>query len=342
MEVGMAEDIKWKSVDVLHAEGMTVRVGAFRSMDGTVAEFTPPIIQKMFEKLDKPIPIYYTHDGAGKPLVTRVPIGYAVKFGIDPMSHKLLYQAFLFDEESKKYIFADGCDCTSAEVDFKIDDLTKVPVDATLNGIAIVPVPAIQGTGMQVAAVAFSRKPNNQVKSQGGNTVTNFTSKTAAEKFLLEKGLTPDEVSGLFAGAQDRFARASNEAKLSADLEARTAEFADLETKYKDLETKFGEASKTIEAHLGEKITGLMNDIKTAGFATPEALVEGMPAPQAITILGAFKENLAKAPLDKKVDLSKTKDDKVDDAAKVFAEVSKELGVEDMIGKYMKPKGGTA
>ncbi len=328
----MVDNIKWKSVDVLHAEGMTVRCGTFRSMDGTVAEFTPPIIQKMFDKIDKPIPIYYTHDGAGQLLLTRVPIGYAVKFGVDPMSHQLLYQAFLFDEDSKKYIFADGCDCTSAEVDFQMDDLTKLPVDATLNGIAIVPVPAIKGTGMQIAQVAFSKKPE-----QGGNVMTKFASKSATEKFLLEKGVTPEEVDGVFSSMQEQFARKSNETKLAADLETRNAAFTELEGKYKDLETKFGEATKTIETHLSEKLNGLMSEVKTAGFATPEVLIQGMPVPQAITILGAFKENLSKAPLNQKVDLSKAKDKETTDADKAFADVVAELGVGEQIAKFMKP-----
>jgi len=333
----MADNIEWKSVDVIHTEGMTVRVGAFRSMDGTVAEFTPPIIQKMFAKITKPIPIYYTHDGAGNILTTRVPLGYAVKFGIDPMSHSLLYQAFLFDEDTKKYIFAEGCDCTSAEVDFEINDLTKMPTDATLNGIAIVPIPAIKGTDMKVSAVAFSK---SKELPHGGDNVTAkaFTSKSGIEKALLEKGFTPDEVEGLFAGTQDYFAKRSNEAKLMADMEVQGKAFTDLQAKHTELEAKYADATKTIETHLSEKLTGLIGEIKTAGFEAPETLIQGMDVPTGLKVLGQFKENLAKTPITQKTDLSKAKDETATDANKVFAEVAAELGVTDQIGKYMKQK----
>ena len=139
------DDVTWKSLEFLHLGGMTLRTGTFRSSDGTNNKFTAPVLKKIFDKVDKPLPIYLTHDGAGNVFdnAKRPILAYAYKLGMTKDCGQILFQAFAMDPASRQLMAFEGYDCTSAEVDVITDDKGDI-VDGTLMGIAAVPVPAIQ------------------------------------------------------------------------------------------------------------------------------------------------------------------------------------------------------
>lgn len=167
----MADNIEWRSLDVLGAEGMSLRVGSFRSADGEVVEFTPDIIRKVFSKVTHAVPMYLTHRGAesGQP---RQILGHAVKLGLETTGDQLHYKAVMTDPQFKM-LYASGFDDTSAEVE-PIRDKAGHIVDGKLTGIAVVPNPAIVGTEMKVTQLAFEKREEGHLKHDvSGRTLPN-------------------------------------------------------------------------------------------------------------------------------------------------------------------------
>jgi len=59
------------------------------------------------------------------------------------------------------------------------------------------------------------------------------------------------------------------------------------------MKKKFEDLSKEYETMLNDKVAALAGEIKTVGFANPEAVVEGLTVQQKIATLSKMKENLA-------------------------------------------------
>lgn len=325
----MADDgIEWKGAEVLDISGMTLKCGTFTGADGQPTSFTQDLLRKIFDKLNKPIPFYFTHGHGGE----KVKIGYAHKFGFDKLNNKLLYKSFVFEDGVKEKIVLNDYDDTSAEVDFKTDEL-GVPIDATLTGIALVPNPAIPGTEITASAIHFSK----QQKKGDNVTIKAFSStKVGVEKLLLEKGFAPEEVTTFWGMLGD--INKPEQEKLMNDAEAAKKEFESKlaeaqetikleKAKAKDFETKYNSL-------LTEKMTGIYEDVKKFGVTDPAKVVEGLPPEQAISVLTKMKENFAtvKQPVTTPASLG-TNPTPPDDAKAAYASVVEELGLGNEIAK---------
>lgn len=309
----MVNDVEWRSLDVMAAEGMSLRVGAFKSSDGTIVEFSPDMLKKVFAKVKDPLPMYLTHKdaGTGKP---REVLGHAVKLGLEANGDKIHFKAIMMDP-SFKLMYASGYDDTSAEIDIVRDEVGNV-VDGTLTGFAVVPNPAISGTEMKVSAIAFQAH-------EGGCTTTSTSTGTSysggyippvltptinqssggikltgrIEKSLLESGVPADKVEALMGTMEAHFSKKFEHDGLQAKFEAQKQELELACSKEKEMKKKFEDLSAEFEAYLGEKVATLVNEVKGMNFANPEAVVEGLPVQQKITMLSKIKENLvAKTP----------------------------------------------
>lgn len=280
----MSDNIEWRSLDVTAAEGMSLRVGAFKASDGEVVEFTSDVLKKIFSKVTKPVPMYLTHKdaGTGQP---RTVLGHAVKLGLELQGDKVHYKALMMDPEFK-LMYASGYDDTSAEIT-PIRDETGTIVDGELTGIAVVPNPAISGTQMKVSAVAFSA-PN--VPNSGG---IKLTGKTTIERTLLESGVPADKLEATIEGLNVAFSKKFEMAGLQKKFEDAQKEIELACSEKEAMKKKFEDLSKEYETMLNDKVTALAGEIKTVGFANPEAVVEGLTVQQKIATLSRMKENLA-------------------------------------------------
>lgn len=289
----MSDNIEWRSLDVTAAEGMSLRVGTFRASDGEPIEFTQEVLQKVFSKVTKPVPMYLTHAGAGtgKP---REVLGHAVKLGLELRGNKIHYKALMMDPKFKE-VYALGYDDTSAEVT-PIRDETGRIVDGELTGIAVVPNPAISGTEMKVSAVAFSAPTKEDVKMEavkpnsGG---IRLTGRTIIERTLLESGIAADKldatVEALGVAFSKKFEHDGIEKKFSEAQEQLKLACSERD----EMKKKFEDLNKEYDTMLSEKVTSLANEIKAVGFSNPEAVVEGLTVQQKIATLSKMKENLA-------------------------------------------------
>ena len=291
----MKEDIQWRSCDVTAAEGMSLRVGSFRASDGEVVTFEPPVLQKIFAKVNAPLPMYCTHKdaGTGKP---RVVFGHAVKVGLGAQSDSIHFRALMMDPAFKG-LYAGGYDDTSAEVDL-IRDETGTIVDGTLTGFAVVPNPAISGTEMKVSAVAFeapsvgitptlSAPDKPKIVSSGGIKLTG-----KIDGILLAAGVPADKVEALVGNMESYFSKKFEYTGLQKKFEDQGKELQFACTERDSMKKKFEDLNKEFETHLGDKVATLVNEVKGMNFANPEAVVEGLPNAQKIAMLSKIKENI--------------------------------------------------
>jgi len=278
----MVDSVEWHSLGVMSAEGMSLRVGAFKASDGEVVEFSSEVLKKIFSKVQDPVPMYLTHKdaGTGKP---RTVLGHAVKLGLEHDGDKIHYKALMMDP-TFKMMYASGYDDTSAEIDPIRDDAGNI-IDGTLTGIAVVPNPAIVGTEMKVAAMAFEAPASNPV---GGIRLTG----NRIEKTLLENGVPVDKVASALQDLELHFSKQFETAGLQKKFDASEAALALACAKEKDMNKKFEDLTKEFETHLGYKVDQLVAEVKTIGFASPEAVVEGLPVQQKIAMLSKIKENM--------------------------------------------------
>lgn len=289
----MAEgDIKWKGVEVLDVSGLTLKVGTFTGTDGVPTPFTPDLVNRIYDKIDKPVPFYFTHGLGGD---DKVKIGYAHKFGIDPNTNELHYKSFVFEDGVKEQIVQNGYTSTSAEVDYTNDE-NGTPIDGTLTGIALVQNPAVPGTGIKVSAVAFAKKPKGEPMVEGTTSIKAFSStRIGVERLLLEKGFSAGEVTTLFEmlgeinkGDNTKHLEAYNEEKktFESQISALTKELEAEKKKNTEFEMQLGNIYKS-------QLAGAINEVKALGFSDPDKMVEGLPIQQQIITLSKIKENFA-------------------------------------------------
>lgn len=298
----MVNDVEWRSLDVMAAEGMSLRVGTFKSSDGTPVEFTSDMLRKVFAKVKAPLPMYLTHKDAGTGKERQI-LGHAVKLGLEASGDKIHYKAIMMDP-SFKLMYASGYDDTSAEIDIIRDEVGN-PIDGTLTGFAVVPNPAITGTQMKVSAMAFEAPsivsgmtppsgvaPPSNIKSSGGIRLTG-----KIENKLLEMGVPADKVPTLVEDLGAYFSKKFEHDGLQKKFEEQTEALNLAKKDKEETDKKFASQTKEFETYLGEKVASLVNDVKGMNFANPEAVVDGLPVQQKITMLSKIKENLiAKTP----------------------------------------------
>lgn len=312
----MVNDVEWRSLDVMAAEGMSLRVGAFKASDGEVVEFTSDVLKKVFQRAataGKPVPMYLTHKDAGTG-EARVVLGHAVKLGLEAEGDRIHYKAVMMDP-AFKLMYASGYDDTSAEIT-PIRDETGTIVDGELTGIAVVPNPAISGTQMKVSAIAFeapkqcsmpttTTSGTSYISTTGGTTWIPNPSNTTVplpsggikltgkiERTLLENGVPTDKVEALVGSMEAYFSKKFEQDGLQKKYDAQTEELKFACSEKEAMKKKFEDLNKEFETYLGEKVATLINDVKGMNFANPEAVVDGLPVQQKITMLSKIKENL--------------------------------------------------
>jgi hypothetical protein len=281
-----------------------------------VVEFTSDVLKKVFARAvasGKPVPMYLTHKdaGTGQP---RDVLGHAVKLGLEADGDKFHYKAIMMDP-TFKLMYASGYDDTSAEITPIRDEGTHEIIDGILTGIAVVPNPAISGTQMKVSAIAFEAPVQGGLittTTTGTGWVPGTTSGTPAtipvtipsggikltgrvEKSLLESGVPADKVEGLMGTMETYFSKKFEHDGLQKKFEDQTKELEFACASEKTMKKKFEDLNKEFEGYLGEKVAILANEVKAMNFANPEAVVEGLPVQQKITMLSKIKENLVSA-----------------------------------------------
>ncbi len=278
--------------------GLTLKTGKFRSNDGTEVELSPEVIEKIYSKVDTPVPFYFTHANAGE--LERYTLGFAYKYGLDKEAHRMEYKAFLYDPTLKEKYAIEGYGSTSAEVDLIQDEDGKF-VDGSLTGIVLTNLPSIDGTDISISSKLFSRKMESSIHT-GDSMIKLFSAdKAGVEKFLLEKGFSPDDVTSLWSAMKTVSDNEVKKAMFEAEQQAAGAEqkvaelermLADTTKKTETLQSQVKEYEQKYNDVLSEKLDLTVSEIKSLGVKEPEKIVDGMTNEQKIAMLTKLKENI--------------------------------------------------
>jgi len=291
----------WKTVDALHVDGASIRAIPVRDNHGKLTPWTPSIIEKIYNKIKGPLPLYIKHDERA---LFRQPVGYGVKFGITDDHSDITYNGFVFDNDAIKQIIEEGYNCISPEVENEYDEQGEL-VDSTLLAMAFVKNPAFPGMQVQYAKAAFSESQNDELASKTGEPM----SKAAAIETLKSKGLSETEIASItqaFESAEPAKQETPAQQQAppvqstpAAHVEQKSAPPAALdmsafEQRLAEQATVIAQLQQKNEDLLKTQYNTVRDEVKGLGIANPDDIVKGLPTEQKISILSKMKENMAR------------------------------------------------
>lgn len=291
----------WKTVDALHVDGASIRAIPVKDNHGKLTPWTPSIIEKIYNKIKGPLPLYIKHDERA---LFRQPVGYGVKFGITEDHTDITYNGFVFDDGAIKQIIEEGYNCISPEVENEYDEQGEL-VDSTLLAMAFVKNPAFPGMQVQYAKAAFSESQNDELASKTGEPM----SKAAAIDTLKSKGLTETEIASItqaFESAEPAKQETPAQQQAppvqstpAAHVEQKSAppaapDMSALEQRLAEQATVIAQLQQKNEDLLKTQYNTVRDEVKGLGINDPDDIVKGLPTEQKISILSKMKEKMAR------------------------------------------------
>lgn len=256
-----------KNFEVYQVEGMTLKPGVFTGRDGRPTKIDEMLVERVFENIDGPVPLYFKHDKS----LDWVVKGYASKFAFNKETKQISYVSHLYDAETQKQVAIFNNDKVSPEIDFEGEE--NAYTNAWLKGIAFVPNAAIDGTDVRVTPMMFS-KPE-----EGKDMVDE---KEFAEIKVKYEALLKE---------QEKAAKQIE--KLGGENAAMKESIATL-TGERDLARKDVERYVKIETDRKKDIVkGLSGEVSQFGW-NPEGLLNGLDIDQQINVLTQVKTNYLK------------------------------------------------
>ncbi len=291
----------WKTVDALHVDGASIRAIPVKDNHGKLTPWTPSIIEKIYNKIKGPLPLYIKHDERA---LFRQPVGYGIKFGITEDHTDITYNGFVFDDGAIKQIIEEGYNCISPEVENEYDEQGEL-VDSTLLAMAFVKNPAFPGMQVQYAKAAFSESQNDELASKSGEPM----SKAAAIETLKSKGLSETEIASItqaFESAEP--AKQETPAQQQAPPVQSTPvvhveqnstppaalDMSAFEQRLAEQATVIAQLQQKNEDLLKTQYNTVRDEVKGLGISDPDDIVKGLPTEQKISILSKMKEKMAR------------------------------------------------
>ena len=291
----------WKTVDALHVDGASIRAIPVKDNHGKLTPWTPSIIEKIYNKIKGPLPLYIKHDERA---LFRQPVGYGIKFGITEDHTDITYNGFVFDDGAIKQIIEEGYNCISPEVENEYDEQGEL-VDSTLLAMAFVKNPAFPGMQVQYAKAAFSESQNDELASKTGEPM----SKAAAIETLKSKGLSETEIASItqaFESAEPAKQETPAQQQAppvqstpTAHVEQKSAppaapDMSALEQRLAEQATVIAQLQQKNEDLLKTQYNTVRDEVKGLGISDPDDIVKGLPTEQKISILSKMKEKMAR------------------------------------------------
>lgn len=261
----VSDDVK--NFEVFQVEGMVLKPGVFTGRDGKPTKISAEIVERVFENINGPVPLYFKHDKS----LDWVVKGYASKFTFNRETKQISYVSHLFDAKTQEQVAVFSSDKVSPEIDFEGEE--NAYTNAWLKGISFVPNAAIDGTDVKVTPVMFS-KPEEGKEMVDEKEFAEI--KVKYEALLKEQEKTAKQIE-----------------KLSGENAAMKESIATL-TEERDLARK--EVEKYIKIETDRKkdiVKSLSGEISQFGW-NPEGLLNGLDVDQQINVLTQVKTNYLK------------------------------------------------
>jgi len=308
------ENIVWRNSQNLKVKGAAITKGVCCSAEGKEFDFTDGLMTKILSHFTDAVPIKIGHGATPE-------VGRAYKLGFDSVSQNLPFEGHIYGNDKRKEIESTGRNKISPEIDFTFDESGN-PIDGVITALALVPIPAMEGTQVSCIPMTFSA-PNesDHMNQEGimvfypkGTTVVEPTSTTTtyipvveptgsanfeAEISKYKEMSAKFEAEAVAAKAEVASVQA-DVANLKAVADAKAAEAATLAAQLNDYKTKVDALTVENTGFIQEKTDSVVAELKTLGFKSPETIATELPAKQRIEVLKQMKSNFViNAPSDK-------------------------------------------
>lgn len=142
-------DVVWKDSTNLKVQGAAITKGVCRSAEGKEFDFTEELMTKILSHFKDAVPIKMGHGDTPE-------VGRAFKMGYDPESQDLPFIGHIYGDDKRNEIESRGKNKISPEIDFTFDNATGLPIDGVITALALVPIPAMEGTQVTCMPMTFS------------------------------------------------------------------------------------------------------------------------------------------------------------------------------------------
>lgn len=346
------ENIVWKNSQNLKVKGAAITKGVCRSAEGKEFDFTDELMTKILSHFNDAVPIKLGHGETPE-------VGRAYKMGYDSSLKNLPFEGHIYGDDKRKAIESKGQNKISPEIDFTFD-ASGLPIDGVITALALVPIPAMEGTQVSCIPMTFSAPDESDHMNQEGimvfypkgTTVVEPTSSTSSSGTSYTVGTTTTyppvvdttasanfeaeiskykEMSARFeaeavAAKAEVAAVQADVAGLKATADAKAAEAATLAAQINDYKTKVDALTAENNSFITEKTDAVVAELKTLGFKAPETIGADLPAKQRIEVLKQMKNNFViNAPSDKPTDSVVMPPKKLTGKAAVLSTIPEEL-----------------
>jgi hypothetical protein len=141
-------NVVWVNSSNLKVKGAAITKGVCRSAEGKEFDFTEELMTKILSHFDSAVPIKIGHGDTPE-------VGRAYKLGYDSISKNLPFEGHIYGDDKRTEIESRGKDKISPEIDFTFD-ATGFPIDGVITALALVPIPAMEGTQVSCMPMTFS------------------------------------------------------------------------------------------------------------------------------------------------------------------------------------------
>lgn len=337
-------NIVWKNSQNLKVKGAAITKGICRSAEGREFDFTDELMSKILSHFTDAVPIKMGHGETPE-------VGRAYKMGYDSRSQNLPFEGHIYGDDKRRAIESSGQNKISPEIDFTFD-ASGVPIDGVITALALVPIPAMEGTQVSCFPMTFSAPNESDHMNQEGIMVFYPKGTTVVEPTSTSTSNTSYTVgtTTMYPPVVDFAASANFEAEISkykemsakfeaevavvktenvdlkAAVDAKATEAAALTAQINDYKTKVDALTAENTGFIQEKTDAVVAELKTLGFKAPETIGADLPAKQRIEVLKQMKSNFViNAPSDKPTDPVVMPPKKLTGKAAVIATMPEEL-----------------
>ena len=186
-------NVTWVDSTNLKVHGAAITKGECRSAEGKEFDFTPELMTKILSHFKDAIPIKIGHGATPE-------VGRAFKMGFDSVTQNLPFVGHIYGDDKREEIESHGKNKISPEIDFTFD-ASGNPIDGVITALALVPIPAMEGTEVTCMPMTFSAPSHpwsygkDAKSSWDAPSLKDFTDKTWGELDEKEKS----NIAGHFA-----------------------------------------------------------------------------------------------------------------------------------------------
>jgi len=295
-------DVVWKDSKNLKVHGAAITKGVCRSAEGKEFDFTDELMTQILSHFRDAVPIKIGHGDTPE-------IGRAYKMGFDNINKNLPFEGHIYGDDKRKEIESRGQNKISPEIDFTFDASGK-PIDGVITALALVPIPAMEGTQVDCIPMTFSAPDeSDHMKTEG---IMVFYPKGTEVAVPGEKdgNITPVVETSNTANFEAEIGKYKQiVANFEAEVAALKTEVADLKNaapvvvatpdaeslalkaQIDEYKTQVANLTNENTGFIKEKTDVVIAELKTLGFKAPETIATELPAKQRIELLKQMKSN---------------------------------------------------